>query len=611
MHMQVRQSEDAEEPGVRVTRAAVCEPAVMDGSLATLPSATHTAVPDDRRISFTTPQRPPPPQPSRPTRPRFACLEPVLPRLERIIDAELASELLQLYFVEPGGSLFQCASPYILTRVLRRSSVLKQDNPRRTSPALLVTMLWTSAQAADSLFLLPSQKARVCGDLRQVMFQLIEEHEQNRDEEGPRIDDVLVLILITIVVSGGDCKTDCFRWWDKALRLARSLGLNREDVSVGDDDEDGDSIDSAAVLFACARHATCQCRLCMATRLGLSVAEVQEENRRVFWLLFCLDRHLGLSFNSPLSILDDECQLYRPLPDAAWEAMHDTEMANTHQSPRLFGPPTVATGTGFFEYFLPLMTILGDVILLHRQKCHPRFGRNLVDELDEDQNHTRNTALVESVLDDYARSLADLDPQASSNSPHASSPESFSMSSPSQTQLRLVTAYSTFIMHVLHVLLHGKWDAVSMLENKDGWISSAGFNKCAAHSIAASDAVSRILRCDPELAFMPYLFGIYLLHGSFILLLFADRMPQVGLNESVERACETIIRAHEVCVVTLNTEFQKQFRKALRSTLNSVRNVRHVHVRHVGNASHVDESQARRRALSLYRWSNGFTGLAV
>lgn len=95
-----------------------------------------------------------------------------------------------------------------------------------------------------------------------------------------------------------------------------------------------------------------------------------------------------------------------------------------------------------------------------------------------------------------------------------------------------------------------------MLENDDGWVSSPGFIKCASHSIAASEAVSQILACDPELAFMPYLFGIYLLHGSFILLLFADRMPQIGLNESVERACEIIIRAHEVCVVTLSTQFQ-------------------------------------------------------
>ena len=48
--------------------------------------------------------------------------------------------------------------------------------------------------------------------------------------------------------------------------------------------------------------------------------------------------------------------------------------------------------------------------------------------------------------------------------------------------------------------------------------------------------VSQILRCDQELTFMLYLFGIYLLRGSFILLLFVDRIPQLGLNESVEEA---------------------------------------------------------------------------
>lgn len=124
------------------------------------------------------------------------------------------------------------------------------------------------------------------------------------------------------------------------------------------------------------------------------------------------------------------------------------------------------------------------------------------------------------------------------------------------SRLQLVAAYSAHILHVLHVLLHGKWDAISMLDDDDDWITSTRFNDCASHAIAASQAVSSILKFDPELTFMPYLFGIYLLHGSFILLLFADRMPQLGANQSVELACETIVRAHEVCVVTLSTEFQ-------------------------------------------------------
>ena len=67
-----------------------------------------------------------------------------------------------------------------------------------------------------------------------------------------------------------------------------------------------------------------------------------------------------------------------------------------------------------------------------------------------------------------------------------------------------------------------------MLDDDEDWITSLKFLKCASHAIAASHAVSKILNFDPELTFMPYLFGIYLLHGSFILLLFADRMPQLG-----------------------------------------------------------------------------------
>jgi hypothetical protein len=57
------------------------------------------------------------------------------------------------------------------------------------------------------------------------------------------------------------------------------------------------------------------------------------------------------------------------------------------------------------------------------------------------------------------------------------------------------------------------------------------------------------------LSFMPFFFGIYLLQGSFLLLLTADKL-QGDASPSVVRACETIVRAHEACVVTLNTEYQ-------------------------------------------------------
>lgn len=69
------------------------------------------------------------------------------------------------------------------------------------------------------------------------------------------------------------------------------------------------------------------------------------------------------------------------------------------------------------------------------------------------------------------------------------------------------------------------------------------------------EAAADILEYDPDLSFMPFFFGIYLLQGSFLLLLTADKL-QGDASPSVVRACETIVRAHEACVVTLNTEYQ-------------------------------------------------------
>ncbi|KAI9870046.1 MAG: hypothetical protein M1823_008867, partial [Watsoniomyces obsoletus] len=69
---------------------------------------------------------------------------------------------------------------------------------------------------------------------------------------------------------------------------------------------------------------------------------------------------------------------------------------------------------------------------------------------------------------------------------------------------------------------------------------------------------------------MPFFFGIYLLQGSFLLLLIADKL-QGEANPNIVRACEVIVRAHEACIVTLNTEYQRNFRKVMRSALQQVR----------------------------------------
>lgn len=238
------------------------------------------------------------------------------------------------------------------------------------------------------------------------------------------------------------------------------------------------------------------------------------------------------------------------------------------------------------------MAILGDIIDVHHRRFHPRLGmvddqhavaiisdllancEASIDRLRRDIDglveytaplSTPGALPIKDLISGYSTSLPTgahvLPPTTTttqvgtlaSTQPHQSAA---CKRAKDRSRLQLVTAYSAHILHVLHVLLHGKWDALSMLDDDDDWITSTRFNDCASHAIAASQAVSSILKFDPELTFMPYLFGIYLLHGSFILLLFADRMPQLGANQSVELACETIVRAHEVCVVTLSTEFQ-------------------------------------------------------
>jgi hypothetical protein len=157
-----------------------------------------------------------------------------------------------------------------------------------------------------------------------------------------------------------------------------------------------------------------------------------------------------------------------------------------------------------FGFFLPLMTILGDIVDLNAQKNHPRFGRRNSWEVHE--------AEITRQLERYAYSIEEFKAQHGCGPSDEAANQQNASPDPVRSewihQTRKVAAYATHIMHVLHILLHGKWDPVALLEDDNMWICSQNFLAATSNAISAAHAVEEILDLDPDLSFMPYLFGM-------------------------------------------------------------------------------------------------------
>jgi hypothetical protein len=398
------------------------------------------------------------------------------------------------------------------------------------------------------------------------------------------LDDVVTYIHLATVVSASEYKGASLRWWNAAWSLARELKLGRElpqnpqtmasqqsAEGVNDVDADGEADDD------------------VPNQSGLITEEEREERRRIWWLVYTVDRHLALCYNRPLFLLDIECDgLLQPMDDTLWQAgefytgdssIHITSPSGTPRIRRR-GPNFECTGHSIFGYFLPLMTILGEIVDLYHAKNHPRFGIGFRSAQEWDDHASE----IARQLDAYGQSLKDFEARHLSVLPvedqqdqsmegvtaqpntlerneigtpsvHSVHTASSNHISEADIQTRIVVAYGTHVMHVLHILLTGKWDPISLLDDNDLWISSQSFINATGHAVSAAEAINHILEYDPGLEFMPFFFGVYLLQGSFLLLLIADKL-QVEASPSVVKACETIVRAHEACVVTLNTEYQ-------------------------------------------------------
>ncbi|KAH6634578.1 fungal-specific transcription factor domain-containing protein [Chaetomium sp. MPI-SDFR-AT-0129] len=600
---------------------------------------------------------------------RYPVLEPLVPHLGNIIPLPLACDLIDLYFASSSSAQMHPMSPYVLGFVFRKRSFLHPSKPRQCQPALLASMLWVAAQTSDAQFLtsVPSARGKICQKLLELTVSLLKPLIHTPSEEASPVsspivdgvalgglgvalpgsismealtsesgafgaagtlDDVITYIHLATVVSASEYKGASLRWWNAAWSLARELKLGRElpqnapaSRQGGSADMDGEGHGSEMSIP------------------GVITEEEREERRRIWWLVYIVDRHLALCYNRPLFLLDIECEgLFQPMDDTDYQngsfhaytdpnvltASEDSEAPPT----RSRGPSFVCTGHSIFGYFLPLMTILGEIVDLNHARNHPRFGvgfRASREWDDQTSEITRHLDMYEQSLKKFEQRHLSLSAQAqaadekaaeaagvptasndlpgtpSGHSVHSAHTSSSRMTE-SDIQTRIVMAYGTHVMHVLHILLTGKWDPINLLDDNDLWISSQGFITATGHAVSAAEAISNILEFDPGLEFMPFFFGIYLLQGSFLLLLIADKL-QLEASPSVVKACETIIRAHEACVVTLNTEYQRNFSRVMRSALAQVR----------GRVPEDlgEQHQRRRELLALYRWTGDGTGLAL
>lgn len=112
---------------------------------------------------------------------RYRVLDPLLPFLGDTFPVSVACDLLDVFLIDPGTSLFRFSSPYILTRIFRKKSLLHPTHPRPLTPALLATILWCCAQTADiSVLLVPGSRSKLTNALYELATTLMAKRDPDR-----------------------------------------------------------------------------------------------------------------------------------------------------------------------------------------------------------------------------------------------------------------------------------------------------------------------------------------------------------------------------------------------------------------------------------------------
>ncbi|KAI8942547.1 hypothetical protein NX059_000607 [Plenodomus lindquistii] len=252
---------------------------------------------------------------------RFPVLEPLVPHLSNMMPVNLACDLLELYFDSSSSAFMQPVSPYILGYVFRKQSFLRQCNPRVCSPALLASMIWIGCLTSESPYLSASPSARsqlseklinlTIGLLKPLVHQMPGGVEASPPPYGSTnnaygvtmggssmlsqesdislrapggLDDVATYMHLAIVISASEYKAASLRWWNAAWSLARELKFGKEvpvtpppeQHSSAHEDLDGVPVDGTY-------------RSGPTTPIDFT-EEQREERRRIWWLLYTVDR---------------------------------------------------------------------------------------------------------------------------------------------------------------------------------------------------------------------------------------------------------------------------------------------------------------------------------
>lgn len=300
---------------------------------------------------------------------RYPVLKPLIPHLGTIMTISTACDLLEYYFQSSSSVFMEPTSPYILGSVFRKRSFLRQHKPRKCSPALLGSMLWIAAQTSEASYLTssPSARSMICQKLWKLTVDLLKplvhspsshgftpgsgmtsaDHDSFRvdrvigrydgrpDGAMPptsTLDDIATYMNLGVVTSASEYKAASLRWWNAAWSLARELKLGRE---MTDSTKERESHENGEIDVGSSDCSRSGAQVPVGTPSAALVEELKEERRRLWWLLYMVDRHLGLCYNRPLAMLDNECEdLYQPVADTLWQA---GEFYTGHSGPRAKG----------------------------------------------------------------------------------------------------------------------------------------------------------------------------------------------------------------------------------------------------------------------------------